>query len=286
MWLSVFVGNSYYIATIVKQLFYIKPAEASEIVQPVLLIKAGERHFSFAVTNKEGDQFSELAYYSTNGSAEELAEILDAHPVLTNNFYKTLVSYDHSYNSLVPAAYYKEGESSVLLNALYGVNGYHNVIAEAVNDRAAFNVYAVSKPVHEWIGKQFKGCSSWNQFSVGLQQAKSINSESVILADFRTDDFTVVVVKNNQPLLTQTFTYQAPEDVVFQLLNICQQFDLSQREVRLLIAGLLDTRSALYKELYQYFVHIECRNAAWSTADSETPAHFFTSLNDLSRCVS
>lgn len=269
-----------------KQLFHIKPAGAAEIVQPVLLIRTGEKHFSFAVTNKEGDQVSELAYYSTNGSAEELAEILNAHPVLTSSFYKTLVSYDHSYNSLVPAAYYKEGESAALLHALYGVNGYHNVIAEPVNDRTVYNVYAVPKPIHEWIGKQFKDCSSWNQFSVGLQQAKNSNSASVILADFRTDDFTVVVVKNNQPLLVQTFAYQAPEDVVFQLLTICQQFDLSQREVNLLVSGLLDTRSALYKELYQYFIHIECRDAAWSATDSETPAHFFTSLNDLARCVS
>jgi hypothetical protein len=49
---------------------------------------------------------------------------------------------------------------------------------------------------------------------------------------------------------------------------------------------MIDQQSALYKELYQYFLHIEFRNASWTIPADEYPAHFFTSLNELAQCVS
>jgi hypothetical protein len=52
------------------------------------------------------------------------------------------------------------------------------------------------------------------------------------------------------------------------------------------LSGLIDKQSALYKELYQYFINIEFSEAGWNMAGTEYPAHFFTSLNDLAQCVS
>ena len=59
---------------------------------------------------------------------------------------------------------------------------------------------------------------------------------------------------------------------------------MSQYEVQLSISGLVDKDSALYKELYSYFINIEFRNANWTHADH--PNHFFTHLNDIVKCAS
>jgi Protein of unknown function (DUF3822) len=85
-------------------------------------------------------------------------------------------------------------------------------------------------------------------------------------------------------LLAQTYSYTAPEDIVYYLLRIVQQFALSAEEVTVILSGLIDKESALYKELYQYFLQIELRSVSWNTGDY--PAHFFSSLNDLARCES
>ena len=109
-----------------------------------------------------------------------------------------------------------------------------------------------------------------------------------LLINFRNEDFTVLGSNNNKLLLSQTFQYSTPADVIYYLLKICQQFNLSQQEVHLGISGLVDQESKLYRELYQYFLHVKFLEANWvipASANNETPAHFFTSLNDLSRCA-
>jgi hypothetical protein len=108
--------------------------------------------------------------------------------------------------------------------------------------------------------------------------------EGNMYVDFRPDDFTVLLVKSSRLLLAQTYTYSTPEDVVYYLLKICAQLGLSQQELQLQVSGLIDSDSALYKELYQYFLNIEFRESGWQ--GNEYPAHFFTTLNDLARCAS
>ena len=51
-------------------------------------------------------------------------------------------------------------------------------------------------------------------------------------------------------------------------------------------AGGVSKKVRLYKDLYQYFIHITFRSSNWETAEDEYPGHFFTSLNDLAICAS
>jgi hypothetical protein len=65
----------------------------------------------------------------------------------------------------------------------------------------------------------------------------------------------VRLVKNGTTQLINTFNYQTAEDVSYTLLNICQQFDVPN--IALTISGLLERKSALFKEIYKYFETIE-----------------------------
>ena len=90
--------------------------------------------------------------------------------------------------------------------------------------------------------------------------------------------------------MAQTYYYLKPEDVIFNLLKTCNRFSFSQDDVLLKVSGLIERQSALFKELYQFFLRIEFRNAPdWgsiSTGEVAYPAHYFTTLNDLAQCAS
>ncbi|MBK8605606.1 MAG: DUF3822 family protein [Chitinophagaceae bacterium] len=118
-----------------------------------------------------------------------------------------------------------------------------------------------------------------------VRNSIGVTEEGRLQVDFRKTEFVVIAANRNNILLTQTFEYTTPEDVLFYLLKICKQFSLSRERVELQLSGLVDKQSSLYKELYQYFINIDFRNALWNTG-AEYPAHFFTSLNDLAKCVS
>jgi len=268
-----------------KQLFHIKN-DSGEQVQEVLSIRLGEKHFSFVITNKEGNVIHELAYCALDQCNEqELAECRKAYPVLSHAFYNVLIAYDNSQSLLIPSGHYKPGESSVLLKTMTGDLYGSHIISEQVNGWQLFNIYGMPKDVQDWMSQQFPYGNSRHQYSLAIKDIITTDAGCVVV-DFRTEDFTVLVARHHELLLARTIPYSTPEDVLYYLLKICEQFSLSQHGVRLRLSGLIDQQSALYRELTQYFIDIQFRQASWSGGGNEYPAHFFTSLNDLARCAS
>lgn len=270
---------------LLKQLFHIERGDA-ENVQQVLSLRLGEKHGSFAITNKTGNELYELTYCSIEELNENsLADFFASYPSLQNSFYQVFISYDYPQSILTPSAIYKAEESQLLLRTMHGVVTGSHLISELISEWQLYNTYAVPHVVHQWVKQKFPAAKSWHQYSLAVKRMNAANNEGSLLVDFRTDEFTLLVAKDSNLMLAQSFPYSTPEDVVYYLLKVCQQFSLSQKEVSVRLSGLIDKQSALYKELYQYFIHVEFREADWNTG-SEYPAHFFTSLNDLAKCAS
>ncbi len=270
-----------------KQLFHIKNDSPEPAAQQVLSIQVGEKHCGIAITNKSADRLYELLYYGTDElTANPIPLIIDRHEELKNNFYKVLISFDYPQSILTPVQYFKTDDAGLLLRSLYGVNGTAIVVSEKVEDWDLYNLYAVPKELHEWTNRHFAAGNYWHKYSVHLKMLPAIEENGSLLVDFRTEDFTIIAAAGKKLLLAQTFPYSAPEDVLYQLLRISEQFGLSQETVDLSLSGLIDQQSALYKELHQYFIHLGFRAAGWNAGVQEFPSHFFTSLNDLARCAS
>ena len=270
---------------ILKQLFNIPSGNFSEIIQPVLAIRIGEHHCSFVITNVTASQLYQLAYYSADEiNADLLNEIFSAHAELNNSFSQILVCYDYADSIIVPSIHYNPNNAGLLLNTVNGYTVSNRIVSEAVAGWQVYNVYAVPEEVHEWLNRKFPSGKTGHNYSLGIRNIRDSDSSGRISLDILTNELYVIADKENKLLLAQGFLYSTPADVLYYLLKICQQLNLSQQSVKLLLSGLIEKDSALYKELHQYFLHIEFREATWNS--NEYPAHFFTSLNDLARCAS
>jgi hypothetical protein len=271
----------------VKQLFNIKSERSSDTAQQVLSIRLGEKHGSFAITNRSGDELFLLTYCTTDQWNEnDLAEFFNSQPELSNSFFQVLVCYDFPQNVLVPQKEYKQEDAGLLLKTLHGINGTETIISETIPEWQLYNIYAVPKEIQEWMTRKFPSSKYWHQHSLAIKNIDAANSNGSLGVDFRKDEFVLLSAREGKLLLAQTFSYSTPDDVVYYLLKVCQQFSLSQQEVQINLSGLIDKQSALYKEIYQYFINVQFREAAWNIPGDEYPAHFFTSLNDLARCAS
>jgi Protein of unknown function (DUF3822) len=195
------------------------------------------------------------------------------------------VAYDFPQSILAPSVFYKPEESQALLNTMYGVLPGTHIISERIAEWQLYNTYAISAEVQQWVNKKFPAAQFWHQYSLGIKKINAADSGGCLLVDFRENDFTLLAANSSRLLLAQSFSYTTPDDIVYYLLKTCRQFSLLQKEVQLQLSGLIDKQSSLFKELYQYFIHIAFREADWN-AGSEYPAHFFTSLNDLAKCAS
>ncbi len=268
-----------------KQLFHIERGD-TENVQQVLSLRLGEKHGSFAITDKTGNELYELAYCSAEEWNENsLADFFTSHSSIHHSFYQVVVAYDTPQGILTPSSVYKPEESQLLLRTMNGVLAGSHIISELIPVWQLYNTYAVPHELHKWVNQKFPAARSWHQYSLAVKRMNAAANTGHILVDFRTDDFTLLVAKDSKLMLGQCFPYTTPGDVVYYLLKTCRQFSLSQKEVNLQLSGLIDKYSALYNELYLYFMNIEFRGADWNTG-TDYPAHFFTSLNDLAQCAS
>ena len=253
------------------------------MIQPVLSMNVGERQFSFAISNAQANQLYHFASFSADEiTTEVLAEILSLHPEASGSFYKVSVCYNYRQHVLVPQEFYENENAGNLWKAVHGISAGKNIISESTPQWQLNDVYTVPQDVQQFLLRRYPSATYKSFTSLALKQAG--NSESGLLqVDFGVDEFQVLAFKQSKLLLSEGFSYSAPHDVLYHLLNICNEYSLSQYEVQVNISGLVDKDSALYKELYQYLLKIDFRNATWTHADY--PLHFFTVLNDIARCA-
>lgn len=267
-----------------KQLFHIETGK-TENVQQVLSLRLGENHVSFSITDITGNELYELAYGSIGWDKDTLTDFFNNYPSLQNSFYRVLIAYDYPQSILIPSAIYQPETAQLFLRTTHGVLAGSDIISELISAWQVYNTYAVPREQHKWINQRFPAARSWHQYSLAVKKINAVGNAGHLLVDFRTDYFTLLVAKDSKMILAQCFSYTTPGDVLYYLLKTCWQFSLSQKDVSLQLSGLVDKNSALFKELFQYFINLEFRGAGWDTG-SEYPGHFFTSLNDLAQCAS
>jgi hypothetical protein len=267
-----------------KQLFHTETA--AERIQPVLSVMLTDKTAIFAITDKAVEAVYKVAYCTVDEwTEEELASFFSSFPVLEDSFYQVLISYNFRKNLLVPAQSFRKNDGGLLLSALAGINGGTSVVSEAVPEWQLYNVYAVPDLVHDRMRRQFPKATFRHQQSLQLRNINAAADTGCIEVDFTTEDFTVMAVSQSRLLYAGYFQYSTPADVIYYLLRICQHYSFSQQQVSMRLSGLIDSDSALYKELRQYFINTTFKEASWN-ATGENPFHFFTSLNELAKCAS
>lgn len=266
-----------------KQLFNIENNVDEKNHQKLSLI-FGENYACFAITDKSGDKLYKLVYCSTDSwSAFELKDFYLAFPALKESYHQVIAAYNSSMSTLVPLNEYKYEDAGLYLRAHYGLNDTVTVISEAITEWQIYNIYAVSSEIHKWVNEKFPAARFWHQYSINIKSSHA-GTDDFLYVDFQNEKFVITFFSKRILLVVQSFEYYTPGDVIYYLLKTCSQFSITQQEVYLKLSGLIDKDSALYKELYQYFLKVEFNNASWDKT-GEYPAHYFTALNDLAKCV-
>lgn len=270
-----------------KQLFQIADETGAEYFQPVLSLWIGEKHISFAISDFNSKKVKQIVW----DSAEEvndssLEEWYSFHPEVRDDFSKIQIGYNFPQSTLVSAGDFQQDQSKEILRGFSGINDSSIIISDTLIEWQLVNTYAIPAYVHNWVIKKFPGASFKNQYTVNIKSGNIKYAGGSFIIDFRPEEFSVIVLKEGRLILAQTYSYLVPDDVIYYLMKIVHQYSFSQKEVLIQLSGLIDRQSALFKELYQYFINIEFREGEWSLPVSDYPTHFFTSLNDLAKCVS
>lgn len=271
------------------QIYTIKNNKEVAVKEQALALCVGKTFLGFSITGHDGAVLQSLAWHTgTVVDKKTIADFFDTYPELSTSFSQVKIAYNFPQNMLVPFKFYREEESGQLLKKLHLVSNFDIISNDRIAGWQICNVFAVPEEIYLAIKNKFPQARYVHQHTVSIHQLINLPGNGSLQVNFGGSEFSVVAENDGQLLLAQTYTYKTPADVLFRLLSCCQQYNLEQEKVKLVLSGLITQESALYKELYQYFIHIDFAAVnGWQFDDTEEnyPAHFFTPLNQLATCV-
>ncbi len=264
--------------------FQIGNASEDEISDTTFL-EVGETFCSIARVDSASKSAKYVGVYSFEAhsldeSVDSMLEmILDREAKVSN----LIVSPAFPHALLVPNKFFHLKAS--LLHNIYNLNHFFP-LNDPIAEWQLINVYALPLAFHKKITTKHSSVSFMHAYTPLLKIYNGFTSDHQLSAHFIGKQFRVMVKKDHHIQMVQTYTYSSPMDVVYFLLKICSEFQLPLEETQIIISGLIEENSALYKELHNYFQHLHFAiNETLSLPEHEYPNHFFTSLHNLAACV-
>ncbi|MBC7851403.1 MAG: DUF3822 family protein [Chitinophagaceae bacterium] len=282
----------------------LKPAfELSvEIIPPdvirasTLLLELNERQLTAAWVNRSTQELLALQQYhlhpeDQSSMVDLLRELVSNDAALSGDVSETIIIYNYSESSLVPAESYSIELSKNIAELTTGNTQKGLVLSEKISGTEICNVYRIPREIHTLLQQRFSAGKYWHFYSLVLttrMRTPKVASEQFEVT-FYPDKFVVAVFEDQQLLLIQSYHYQVPEDVAFQLLNICKLLNVDPNRVLVQLSGLIDADSALYSVIARYFLLLDWETdgaAAWKNEQlADFPPHYFSPLLKLALCV-
>ena len=158
-------------------------------------------------------------------------------------------------------------------------------LRDPISEWQLINTYYFPSRLYEKILAAFPLACFLHIYTPSIKIYNGYVAESQVTVHFTPATFRIIVKKEGQLQLAQIYRYQAPLDVVYYLLKIVQEIGLSKDDTSIILSGLIEQDSALYKELHQYFLNVHfALPGNVSLQNNELPQHFFTSMFNLAAC--
>ena len=251
----------------------------------VLFLEIGQTFCSVAFINGSNKSARFIGVYAFDAVLldDSVDKVLKLILEKQNSFQNPVISPAFPQALLIPNKFYHHKSS--LLNSIYNQNHFFP-LNDPIAEWQLINVYTIPVAVYKKLSEKFPFASYLHAYTPLLKIYNGFTSDHQLSAHFIGQQFRVMVKKHHHIQLVQTYTYASPMDVVYFLLKICNEFQLPQDETQIIISGLIEEDSALYKELHHYFLHLHFATSnTLSLPEHDHPNHFFTSIHNLAACV-
>lgn len=261
-----------------KQLFYIAP-DAEANAEEDLVCELSHYHICFA--SLVGNRLSRISYYesSTPVMQQDLRSIMEKEVPHTKHFKSLLIGSAFPDYTLVPQNLAAEKDLDSFLQ-----QESRPVFTDTLNKYGLQVVYSFPPYLLDLFPRD--AVHTIHVHTAALH-ADAPPFESALLLHFTSKEFRVLAIKEGQLQLAQVYPFSAPLDVVYYLLMISAQYGMPQDQMVLALSGLIDERSALYKELLQYYSQVQLHTPQGiDLPPTEYQSHYFSSILNLAACAS
>jgi hypothetical protein len=247
----------------------------------ILLVEWSAHSLSFSVFSPKSNTVlysgvSETYFDLFDYNEQEFGRLISEEQVFQYSFSKTIFLINSHYYTLIPSELLDENHMDSIL-ALNVKLPSGNLLVEKVElDKSPYTlVYALPKTLFKTIQNNFINFEVITAFPSVIKVAES----SVLHAHVSEESVTILYQKEGELTFLNTFKYDAPEDLVYNILNVYQQLGLHHEKDMLNLTGSIARNSEYFELLYKYIKDINFPERSvklnYSEAVQAMPSHYF-----------
>lgn len=203
------------------------------------------------IFDKKANPFETLEY---------LKKALESFSILNQSFSSVLVIYQNELSNVVPKAFFEESQTADYLkfNSKILTSDYISHDEIAINE--SVNVYVPYMNINNVIFDTYGAFEYKHAATIlidSILQKHSKADETSLYLNVNSQHFELIVIKNKQLVLYNSFEYATKEDVIYYLLFTMEQLHLNPETIKLQLMGLVEKEDDLYAIIYTYVRFVE-----------------------------
>lgn len=241
-----------------------------------LFIEIGNNHLVCWCKKAEENKFTAFEFFQCedyNASAFEnlINEAKLYSKLLTLDVFATTIFWFNSTNLIFPAAINADEKFiNDNFSLIYGSDNTGTIISRNYED------YLIVTYIEKYLNSVAQNVFSKANFQSAIFLNKP--DENIIKLFFYPSYFSIAVYKESMLQFFQIKHYIKPEDVLYAVLNIFQQYQI-EKNIKVITGGFINEDSKLFELLYQYLEGFEIgaidETLFVSTDFKEYPTHYF-----------
>ena len=213
--------------------------------------------------------------------------------ILDKTYLDTQVYYNFSEAVVIPVSAFTTEAADAYLAAIHGDNTNNVIRYDNVNVADGMvTVYRIRKTLNDILNSHLMMVTPRHLYSKVLETVLNHSSEAkqsfapYINLQFYSKEMIVLLMQHGKLQLIQSYAFQTADDVLYHLLNIANQFQLSVNDTRVNLSGLIDPKSHHLEYITKIFNHISYSDQPTSTlfqnGKTGFPSYYFTPFVNLS----
>jgi len=223
-------------------------------------------------------------------TAEVLESLIETEPFFSQNYANVYVCVSNSLYTLVPGALFVNENKEDVLKFNHNITKDVVILSDEIFSADSHCVYAFDKKVKELLDKTFPNNHIKHKTSCLIEGLPSVASKTykTCLVNVQGNNMDVALY-NKKLLFFNTFEFQTAEDFLYFILAGLEQNSCTLDETEVVLAGEIETGSALYLTLKQYIPKLKFAVANKSISKKndfiKLPEHFYYTLFNLYLCA-
>ena len=186
---------------------------------------------------------------------EQLWRTFVDYPILTKSYDEIMIVHDNNLNTFVPTSLFDVNFLASYLQYNTKVFETDYFTSDVIFPYEINNIYVPFVNINNFLLDQFETFEYQNSNSILVKQLLNYsknNDEKQVFVHLQKEYFEIVVVRNQQLLLFNSFQYNTPEDFSYYLLFTCEQLQLNPETIWVHILGSCSEDDAYFKIAFKY----------------------------------